>query len=689
MGTTWTADRALVPLATDKKYDGLRNLTVVELGWVIAIPAAVLTVAALWALGSPLGRWLFPPSSIRFWLSPQRLFPEPTEHARYLIAAAAPLLASGILVLLSHQRPRHRPALGVLVRAAQLLTAAFAVFAVFAQHSLAYRGFFHVYPRRMYFTTPTLVVGALLAVVIVVLPRLPPARARGALRETPARRAAALLVAALFVAAWLLTAINSDATIGRAASEMSENVPFWLDETFSLLNGSAPLVSFHAQYAQLWPYAAAGLMALLGTTLSVFTATMAAATAAAMLAVYATLRRVVRSSLVALALFLPFLATSFFKEDGPWDNRYAPSNLLSLFPMRYGGPYLLAWLLARHLDRARPRRALPLFLAAGLVTINNVEFGAPAFAATFAALVWTAPRPLRGQVGRLVAAAALGMAGAVAAVALLTLIVAGSLPHFGLLLEFSRIYGLGGFGMLPMPAFGLHLALYVTFAAAIVVATTRALSQEDRLLTGLLCWAGVFGLGVGGYYAGRSHPDVLIDVFSAWAFALCLLLVVAVRNVARRPSRRPTIAELAVFAGFGIAACSVAQTPAPWSQVARLQRTTAPVMRYEAAVRLVRQTTRPGERIGILGPLGHRIAYEAGVKDVVPYSHIETMVTVEQWDEALRAMASAHARSLFIYEPMVIRRTARYLLRAGWTPRTVSRVSKFMRLVRSAAPTGG
>ena len=76
-------------------------------------------------------------------------------------------------------------------------------------------------------------------------------------------------------------------------------------------------------------------------------------------------------------------------EIGPLDNRYGPSNLFSMFPMRYGGPYVLAWLLVRHVDRLRPRRASLLFLAAGLVLLNNPDFGMPAFAATLVALLWT------------------------------------------------------------------------------------------------------------------------------------------------------------------------------------------------------------------------------------------------------------------------------------------------------------
>jgi len=69
-------------------------------------------------------------------------------------------------------------------------------------------------------------------------------------------------------------------------------------------------------------------------------------------------------------------------------------------------------------------------------------------------------------------------------------------------------------------------------------------------------------------------------------------------------------AELALFLAFGVTICSIAQTPTPWSQVARL-RNRAPyaILRSPEAERFIRHSTTPGEQIGILAPLGHSIAY--------------------------------------------------------------------------------
>jgi len=370
-------------------------------------------------------------------------------------------------------------------------------------------------------------------------------------------------------------------------------------------------------------------------------------------------------------LFAPFLATSFFMEVGPLDDRYGPANLFSLFPIRYAGPYALLWLVVRRVQRGTGGTTLPLFALAGLVALNNLEFGLPALAASLVALAVTTA-PSRRALGRLAAEALGGALAALLTVCLLTLAVAGSLPHLGFLTTFPRIYANAGFGLLPLPALGLHLVVYATFAAALVVAAVRVLSPgdgEDRALTGALAWAGVFGLGAGGYFVGRSHPHVLIDLFSAWGLALSLLLLVVVPAIARRPSRRPQLAELLVLAGFGAMACSLAQTPTPWSQLDRLGTTTPVARRVATAVTtVVDQMTRRGEPVALLVPLGHRIADELGLDDVTPYANGGSMMTARQWTETIVALRRAHGTRIIADQRTTFRETVAFLAAAGFRP---------------------
>ncbi len=628
-----------------------------EIAWIAAIPCALLLLGAVALLGGPLGHAFFEPLRSGWWpFWGPRLghLPEPAEHAAYALALLAPAVLSTVVVLAA-RRPVTAPrgAVVALVRASGMLLIAFLVVVLVAQQVRTFGMPYGEPPfKRAYFTPATWLAAALLAAATAAALQRDGLLARidGWTRESRGRALAALLLALLATAVWVLPGLHTDGSIATDSPLTFVNIPFWLDEPFAVLDGRYPLVDFHAQYAQLMPYLAAAAMAVFGTTLGVYTVACVLGNVLGMLAVYALLRRVVRRSLLALGLFLPVLATGFFTEAGPPENRHGPVTLISMFPMRYVGAYALAWLTARHLDGAAPRRFALLAFAGGIVLVNNLEFGLPALAATVVALVLADPRRARARAGRLALELAAGLLGAAVATMLLTLVVAGALPRFGMMLTFVRLYGVDGWANIPMPTLGLHLAVYVTFAAAIVTAVARASGgAEGRLLTAMLGWAGVFGLGAGAYFVGRSLPEVLISIFSAWALALALLLVVVLQALARRPARRPAPGELAVLLGFGVAVCSLAQTPTPWSQVERLERSSAqPAYAHTPTERFVDRATDPGERVLILAPLGHRIAYDLDLVNVAPYSFIEAMPLERHLDEAVAALRAAGGRKLFL-----------------------------------------
>lgn len=634
-----------------------RVATPADLAWLGAVPVALVLLAALLLLGPPLGRALFEPADLGFWpywTEQLGILPEPTERARFLLALLAPL---GLAALVAYGA-RRQPAipsgpLRIAMHVAQALVPLLLLVTLVAQHRKLFGLPWSDVPlHHVYFKLPTLVVAALVALGLVLALRSARlvGEVAGWVRETRARRLVALTLAVLLTALWLLTAINTDATIVNGHFRIYISIPFWLDEPYAVLNGLTPLVDFTALYGHLLAYAAAVPMALLGPSLGVYSATMAFGTLLAMLALYAVLRRVVGRSLLALALFVPVLSTSFFTELGPLDVRHGPQTLFSVFPLRYLGAYVLAWLVARHVDGAGPRRRWLLFTAAGVVVGNNLEFGLPALGATVLALALADSGITWRRAGRLLADAALGLLLAIVAISLLTLVMSGSLPRFGTLLTFPRVYGLGYFSAMPMPALGFHVAMYVTFAGALVLAVVRwSARTSEPLLTAMLGWAGLFGLAAGSYYVGRSMPEALISLFSIWALAVALLLVASVRAILARPSRRPTAAEVCVLFAFGICVCSIAQTPTPWSQVERLRDTSA-MQPYAnpPAKQVIRAATRPGEHVAILNEIGHRVAYDLGLRNVVPYSFLNSMPLDEQLYETIDALRAAGGTKLFM-----------------------------------------
>jgi len=632
-----------------------RPLRADELAWIGLLPCAALVLAAIVTLAKPLGQRALPHGGLTFFPSTAgRPLPEPTEQAGFLLALTAPLLLTGFVALGLRRSWVMRPkGAVVLTVAAQIAALAFVVVCCVVQYRHVFRlAAFTASDRTVYFTSATLAAAA--AIAAALAGGLASERVRRGFatlsRESPGRRVAALTVALVAIATWLLPAINFEGTIVNANDTIVNHLPYWLDEVFAVLDGRPPLAGYAAQYGSLWPYPIAGAMELFGIGLGSFTIATAAISAGAMLAVFATLRRVVGSSVGGLLLFLPFLATSFYMMEGPFENRYAVSNLFGTFPLRYAGPWLLVWLAARHLGGAMPRRPRWLFAAAGLVLLNNVEFGIPALGATLAALLWSHGRPTTRDVAALAREAVLGLAVALALVSALTLATAGALPDLGLLFRYSRLFAVAGWGLLPMtPRIGTSTIVYLTYVAAIGAATVRAANREpDRLLTGLLAWSGAFGLGIGAYYMGRSHPEVLTNMFSAWALSLSLLFVSAVRALAARSVRRPTLAEAACLLGFGVLVCSLAQAPTPWSQIARLQDAGIAIYGHPVGETFIDARTHPGESVAILSALGHRAAFNVRIVDVTPYTGSKSMPTVDQLDETLHDLRAAGGRKVFI-----------------------------------------
>ena len=211
----------------------------------------------------------------------------------------------------------------------------------------------------------------------------------------------------------------------------------------------------------------------------------------------------------------------------------------------------------------------------------------------------------------------------------------------------------------------------MTFAAALALAAVRvARGARDALLTAALAWSGIFGLIAGGYFAGRSHPQVLIDMFSPWALSL-VLLTIAVRAVARR-------ARLAAArAGRAGGAVRLRHRSSARSRrrrrrgrSSRASGTTPEVAIFEqpAATAFVREHTVPGERVAVVMALGHRIAYDTGRVNVSPYASIESMPTRQQIERTIAVLRREGGDKLFTSSTFTFPEAMAVIRGAGFEP---------------------
>jgi hypothetical protein len=623
---------------------------------------SLVLVAAMLLLARPLGSVLIPTGGVQIFPSAlHEVYLKPTQEMRYLLAV---LFAVGFAVLLAVWRGSStrsldrtsRAAIRVAAVLARLALAGFVVWIWLSQ----FRGLSGEFPTT-HFSYGNLVVAGVLAGALALLTWWRPdwlhACSYGLSIRSPW-----FLLAALLGGVWLLPDVYRLQNLGPALIEVTYHLEFTFDDFMAQLNGLTPLVDYNAQYASLLPFVVGPVLALGGATVGTFTVIMCGLTLLSLLAVERVFAHVSRSEALAFVLYVPFLAVSLFTVTEAGPERYNFADYFAVFPLRYFGPYVLLWLCVRQLRGLRPRGPVTLFLAAGLVVLNNVEFGLPAFLAAVAACL-AASAPGAVHLWRLARGAVLGLLGAYALVALITLLRAGELPELARLTRYSRLFALAGLTLLPTPLDGFQLIVFLTFAGALVVAALRfRRGAEDRVLTGSLAYSGVFGLGAGAYYMGRSHPIVLVAMFSAWAVSGALLSLLALRQIAvsSRSSGGPSSTRLwtslrsaaLVAATLGLCATAVARVPAPWTQLKRI-RADAPVpppYDLSSPVAAVRASTRPGEAVAILAPLGHQIARDVGVENVSPYSSAGDILSYEQMGEELDALRAHHGTRFFLGE---------------------------------------
>jgi hypothetical protein len=625
------------------------------LPWLVMLVGGLLLVGAVLLLGGAVGDLLFRGHALHVLPAyASQVMPKPAQFGRYALAILVTLATAG--VILATPRADFAAHRGLrrlappIVLCAQLVALAVAVWAWRGQNE----GINHSTPVR--FDSDDLLVALVIAAALMVAGRKGWLGWIGSMSGRQ-HRGVWVSIAVIVTALWLAPALYRSLNLAHAMTAVWYPLQFTFDDFISVLDGRTPLVNYDTQYGSLLPFVTEPAIKVFGASVGTFTTLMWLLSLLSFMCVERSLALVARDERVALLLYVPLLAVSLFVLRHAGDERYYMANYYEVMPLRYVGPYVLFWCSVRHLHGTRPRRPFVLFTLAGLVAINNAEFGIPALGGCALALASAQLTPQAGSLARLRRLAgelAVGVVLATVAVVLFILLRSGSLPEISRLTRYEQIYAVTGFNLVPTPDSGLHIVMFMTFAATLILGALRTRSMHpDRLLTGALIFSGTFGMGAGSYYVGRSLPEVLASLFSAWGLAVALLCLVALQTLRdpsgwRRiwPLRALTIAAALVL--LGLCVTTVTQFPAPWTQWRRLTAdshvlpfNTAPASRF------VRAASHPGESVALFVALGHLIARDAGVVDVSPYSHPDGIVTYEQLDEVLSSLRTAKGNTIF------------------------------------------
>lgn len=626
-----------------------------DLAWLGAIVALGILAVAFLLLVPPLSDLYPKPGYHLFAVWRSAIAPEPREEIRSMLALGAPIVIAG-LVAVRGGRGAPRSRFDPLVVGAQVVAAAMIVVAVLSQPRRS--GFFPLdYFEPYLLSGRNLVVGTVIGVALTVAAL----RWRGGSGWARATRDRLhghgwlpVAIAAAVTAIWVLPALVTDATVGQAGQLAAGHIPVQAEDYFAVVNGRTPLVDYISQYSNLLPLLLEPVLRTFDSSITSLSVAMCVLTSLGLFAIFGVFREVTRSAWSGLILYVPFVALALFpwNDSGPYRN--FDGNYYGVLPGRFVGPFLLAWLCA-----LSTRRRIPvwiLFGVAGLVLVNNFEFGIGALLALIAAqlVAGDGHEPFRERAGRIALEGGAGFLAAVVLVSVVILLRTGELPDPALLTYFNRVFLREAYGLVPMHSLGLHWALYATYAAAVLIAAVRAVRDEpNRTLTAMLAFSGVFGLVTGMYFVGRSSQFQLMLLFPAWGLALALVALTAAGSLLgarenRTRLRRLLIPAAAALIGFGVMVASIDRLPPPWRQIDRLSAGGEAVNDQPEAQAYVEANTTPGQKVLIIGTsMDHRLAERAGVENLSPLNGTTSLFSPAEADRALDQLDDAGGDTVF------------------------------------------
>jgi hypothetical protein len=137
----------------------------------------------------------------------------------------------------------------------------------------------------------------------------------------------------------------------------------------------------------------------------------------------------------------------------------------------------------KYLINPKFNRMVILFFIGSLFAINNLEFGIPAIAGALAAVIITSGKGLLPPSTTLLKISMtfiFSVGFALASFVGLTVLRSGQLPDWQRIIEYHRIFALYGNGMNPMPDWGMHWLIYITFMATVLLAVWKVVTNTDN-----------------------------------------------------------------------------------------------------------------------------------------------------------------------------------------------------------------
>jgi hypothetical protein len=406
------------------------------------------------------------------------------------------------------------------------------------------------------------------------------------------------------------------------------NNAFTFEELLAPANGRFPGFDYINQYETLlgWPIALAAAVAPAAYAASPSTAAVVWVVILQVLSLAIASLTVARVAPARLRWLVPITVVPMALLTGTVGLTY-----YAILPIRYILPIVLFALLvqaARSASLGQTRWLLVLGVVAGVVVVNNLDFGVPALFAGGVAIVAVAATV------RLALRNGLLYVGGAVVFALLWLLVgalSGRTYHPDYTFYFVRSFGIDNFNNVDMPGFGIHIAYVFVAVAGVIIGVlgARAVSADRRPLYVAIAFQASWLLLSFVYYSGRSLAQTLVIGYAMPLGVLLVLLAIAafpyLAQMRRTPPRRWHRSHV-VISGFGLLALGT--TLAAWlfipSIQAQLDRLSSPPQAGRQVVDYLRPDPRPAlaavpgaaDLIGLLSTSGSTWSARLGVRNV-------------------------------------------------------------------------
>lgn len=473
--------------------------------------------------------------------------------------------------------------------------------------------------------------------------------------------------ALLLTAALLTPAIVRDREAYLSSIVLWEHMEFTAAEYFAVASGKTPMVNFFPQYNNVLPVLLAPVLKLTGCSYGAFTTVMAGLSLVGLMAAYWTLSMLTRNTLTALALYLPVLGLSF-SFGGPAAWALGIFNYFAVWPIRYVGPMVVLATLMWALRSPARWRLIVVGVVAGGSLINNLDFGGPALAGAAAAIFLARP-------ARVVRALLCFAVGALTAASMLQIgffIRGRAWPDFVQAATYPKIFGLYGFGMIPLPSAGLYWTFCAAYMACLFVAIVSWWRGEtNSIYAAVLAFVAIFGCGSFMYYVGRSHPHVLGALFFTWALAVTLLVYGVQRQFS--VSSASTAWQLAVIPGvlllthWSLFAVLLWPNAKPIvAQLERLQLNDVQGAQQRAELSAFIRRNAGSARTILMLPTGHRIAFEERLRNEFPFPHPGTVILKAQAQQVEKVVVAKNIKKFFVSQQFEREEQQRMFERLGF-----------------------